>query len=124
MKHFTLNYWQISLLILGLVVAIVAPLFANPKPPPPIRIGVLHSLSGTMATSEKPLIDAVRLAVNEINASHDFLNRSIEIVVADGQSDPTIFAQEAERLITQENVSVIFGCWTSASRQYVMKNDT
>lgn len=84
-----------------------------------IRIGVLHSLTGTMAVSEKPLVDAVRLAAEEINARGGLLGKSLEVVVADGKSDPNVFAQEAERLIEQEHVSVLFGCWTSACRKAV-----
>ncbi len=118
MSHSTINYQRISLLIFGLVTVIAIWNFFNQKPPQPIRIGVLHSLTGTMAISEKPLVDAVRLAVNEINARGVF-KQPLEMVIADGQSNPTIFAKEAERLITQENVNVIFGCWTSASRKAV-----
>ena len=89
------------------------------KPKPPIRIGVLHSLTGTMAVSERPLVDAVQLAVTEINARGGVLDRPLEMVVADGQSDAEVFAREAERLISQEKVSVLFGCWTSSSRKAV-----
>lgn len=89
------------------------------KPEQPIRIGVLHSLTGTMAVSERPLVDAVQLAMTEINAKGGVLGRPLEMVVADGQSDAAVFAREAERLITQEKVSVIFGCWTSSSRKAV-----
>jgi len=85
----------------------------------PIRIGVLHSLTGTMAVSEKPLVDAVRLAVEEINDQGGLLGHQLEVVVADGKSDPQVFAAEAERLIEQEQVSVLFGCWTSACRKAV-----
>lgn len=82
-----------------------------------IRIGVLHSLTGTMAISEVSVKDAVLLAVEEINAEGGLLGLKIEPVVADGRSDWPTFAREAERLITQEQVSVIFGGWTSASRK-------
>lgn len=85
----------------------------------PIRIGVLHSLTGTMAISERPLVDAVQLAVTEINENGGVLGRPLEMVVADGQSNGAVFAREAERLITQEKVSVLFGCWTSFSRKAV-----
>ena len=85
----------------------------------PVKIGVLHSLTGTMAVSEKPLVDAVRLAVEEINAQGGLLGQQVEIVVADGKSDPKVFAAEAERLIEKDQVSVLFGCWTSASRKAV-----
>ena len=119
MNHSTINYRRISLLILGIVTVIFVWNFFNPKPPQPIRIGVLHSLTGTMAISEKPLVDAVRLAVDEINAQGGIFKQPLEMVIADGKSDPNVFAKEAERLITQENVRVIFGCWTSASRKAV-----
>ncbi len=85
----------------------------------PIRVGVLHSLSGTMAASERAVADATRLALDELNAAGGLLDRPIEIVAADGRSDPATFAAEAERLITTERVSVVFGCWTSASRRSV-----
>lgn len=85
----------------------------------PIKIGVLHSLTGTMAVSEKPLVDAVRLAVEEINAQGGLLGQPVQVVVADGKSDPKVFAVEAERLIEKDRVSVVFGCWTSACRKAV-----
>ncbi len=94
-------------------------LLLRPTPAPPIRIGVLHSLSGTMAASERPLVDAVRLAVEEINAAGGLLGRPVEMVVADGRSDDGVFAAEAERLIVAERVSVLFACWTSACRKAV-----
>ncbi|OJZ17401.1 MAG: urea ABC transporter substrate-binding protein [Thiobacillus sp. 65-29] len=87
--------------------------------PPSIRIGVLHSLSGTMAASERPLVDAVRLAVEEINAGGGLLGRPVEMVIADGKSDARTFAAEAERLIAAEHVSALFACWTSACRKAV-----
>jgi urea transport system substrate-binding protein len=85
----------------------------------PIRVGVLHSLSGTMAISERSLVDAVRLAVDELNQAGGVLGRAIEPVVADGRSEPDVFAREAERLIRDEGVAVVFGCWTSGSRKTV-----
>ena len=85
---------------------------------PPIRVGILHSEHGPMAISEKSMIDAEKLALGEINQA-GFLGREIKWVVADGRSDWPTFAHEAERLIDEEKVSVIFGCWTSASRKSV-----
>lgn len=85
----------------------------------PIRIGILHSLSGTMAFSESGVVDAALLAIDQINAAGGVLGRPLEAVVVDGQSDESVFAAEAERLITEENVSVILGCWTSACRRTV-----
>jgi urea transport system substrate-binding protein len=85
----------------------------------PIRVGVLHSLTGTMAISETPVKDATLMAIEEINAGGGLLGRLIEPVVVDGRSDGSAFAAEAERLITEQKVSVVFGCWTSASRRSV-----
>ncbi len=86
---------------------------------PPIRIGVVYSLTGTMADSERPLLDAVRLGVEEINADGGLLGRRVEMVVADGQSDWPVFAAEAARLIKDQHVSAVFACWTSACRKAV-----
>ena len=86
----------------------------------PIKIGILHSLSGTMAESEKPVVDATLLAVEELNQQGGLLGRPVEAIVADGRSDATIFAREAKRLINEEEVCTIFGCWTSASRKTVV----
>jgi urea transport system substrate-binding protein len=85
----------------------------------PIRIGVLHSLTGTMAFSEKPVIDATLLAIEDLNARGGVLGRRLQAITADGQSDPATFASEAERLITRDKVAALFGCWTSASRKYI-----
>jgi urea transport system substrate-binding protein len=85
----------------------------------PIKVGVLHSLSGTMAISEKSVVDATLLAIEELNRKGGLLGRQIEPVVADGRSDWPTFASEANRLIAEEEVVVIFGCWTSASRKTV-----
>jgi len=85
----------------------------------PIKVGILHSLTGTMAISEASVVDATLLAIEEINARGGLLGRNIEPVLVDGRSDWPTFAKEAERLITEEKVSVVFGCWTSASRKTV-----
>lgn len=85
----------------------------------PIRIGVLHSLTGPMAPSEAPLVDGVRLAVEEINAAGGLLGRQVEMIVVDGRSDPGVFAAEATRLIRDRKVSALFACWTSSCRQAV-----
>ena len=85
----------------------------------PIRIGLLHSLTGTMAFSELPLVDAAKLAVDEINATCGVLGRKITCVLEDGASDPNTFARKAETLITENDVSVIFGGWNSHTRKSV-----
>lgn len=86
----------------------------------PIRIGTLFSLSGTMADNESPVVDAILLGIEEINAAGGVLGRPLEAVVADGRSDPAVFLREAERLIDVEKVPVVLGCWTSASRKTVV----
>ena len=85
----------------------------------PIKVGVLHSLSGTMAISETSVVDATLMAIEEINQKGGLLGRKIEPIIIDGCSDWPTFAKGAERLITEEKVIVIFGCWTSASRKTV-----
>lgn len=85
----------------------------------PIKVGILHSLTGPMAISEKPMVDAELLAIEEINARGGLLGRRVEAVIADGASDWPTFAVQAEKLINQHNVATVFGCWTSASRKTV-----
>lgn len=85
----------------------------------PVRVGVLHSLTGTMAISEKPVVNATLMALEEVNAAGGVLGRRLIPVVADGASDWPTFEKHARRLITQEKVAVVFGCWTSASRRTV-----
>ncbi len=86
---------------------------------PPIRVGVLHSTSGTLAQSGTALVDATMLAIEEVNEAGGVLGRKVEAVFRDGRSTPDVYAQEAEALIRDEQVSAIFGCWTSASRKHV-----
>jgi urea transport system substrate-binding protein len=107
--------------VLSVAVAAIAAviLWWTALPASPIRIGVLHSSTGTMAISERPLVDAARLAVEEINRAGGVNGRPLEIVLADGASDPAVFAREAERLIAEEEVSALFGTWTSAARKAV-----
>ncbi len=84
-----------------------------------VRIGILHSLSGTMAICERHLVHAARLAIDEINAAGGVLGRHVTAVVADGESNPETFASRASKLVTQDGVVSIFGCWTSACRKAV-----
>lgn len=86
----------------------------------PIVVGILHSRTGPMAVSENAMIDAEVLALEEINRSGGLLGRPVRWVIADGASDWPTFAREAERLIRDEHVAVIFGCWTSACRKGVL----
>ena len=106
----------------GLVFALIAwfgagQFFLVPKP---ILVGVLHSQTGPIAVSEQAMIEAEQLAFEEINAAGGLLGRPIQWIIADGASDWPTFAREAERLISDEGVTVLFGCWTSASRKSVL----
>ena len=85
-----------------------------------VKIGVLHSLSGTMAISETSLKDVVLMAVEEINAAGGVMGKQIEPVVVDPASDWDLFAEKAKDLIVKEEVAVVFGCWTSVSRKSVL----
>ncbi|WP_309676150.1 transporter substrate-binding protein, partial [Pseudomonas sp.] len=81
-----------------------------------IKVGVLHSLSGTMAISETVLKDTVLMAIDEINAKGGLLGKQLEAVVVDPASDWPLFAEKARELLTVSKVGVMFGCWTSVSR--------
>ncbi|NJP30958.1 urea ABC transporter substrate-binding protein [Micromonospora thermarum] len=84
-----------------------------------VKVGLLNSLSGTMAISEVTVRDAIMLAVEEINAAGGVLGKKIEPIGEDGASDWPTFAEKAEKLISQDRVAAVFGCWTSASRKAV-----
>ncbi len=85
-----------------------------------IKVGVLHSLSGTMAISETVLKDTVLMAIDEINAKGGLLGKKLEPVVVDPASNWPLFAEKAKQLLTQDKVAVTFGCWTSVSRKSVL----
>ncbi|MBD2326824.1 urea ABC transporter substrate-binding protein [Alkalinema sp. FACHB-956] len=85
-----------------------------------IKVGILHSLSGTMAISEKSVVDAELLAIEEINKAGGVLGKQIEPITEDGQSTWPTFAEKAKKLIDQDKVATVFGCWTSASRKAVL----
>ena len=85
-----------------------------------VKVGVLHSLSGTMAISETSLRDILLFTFDEINANGGVLGKMIEPVVVDGASDWPLFAEKAEQLLAQDKVSAVFGCWTSVSRKSVL----
>jgi urea transport system substrate-binding protein len=92
---------------------------ATPSGGDTIKIGILHSLSGTMAISEKSVVDAENLAIEEINAAGGVLGKKIEVITEDGASNWDTFREKATKLIDQDKVAVVFGCWTSASRKNV-----
>ena len=86
----------------------------------PIKVGVLHSLSGTMAISETTLKDTILMMVEAQNAQGGLLGRPVEAVVVDPASDWPLFAERARELLESEQVDVVFGCWTSVSRKSVL----
>jgi len=85
-----------------------------------IKVGVLHSLSGTMAISETSLKNTALMTIDEINAHGGLLGKKLEPVVVDPASNWPLFAEKARQLLTKDKVSVIFGCWTSVSRKSVL----
>jgi len=86
---------------------------------PTVKIGLLNSLSGTMAISEVTVRDSLRLAIDEINAAGGVLGKQLAPVSEDGASDWPTFAEKAQKMISQDKVAAVFGCWTSASRKAV-----
>ncbi len=85
-----------------------------------IKVGILHSLSGTMAISESVLKDMTLMAIDDINAKGGVLGKKLEPVVVDPASNWPLFAEKARQLLSQDKVAVVFGCWTSVSRKSVL----
>jgi len=85
-----------------------------------IKVGILHSLSGTMAISETALKNTALMTIEEINANGGLLGKKLEPVVVDPASNWPLFAEKARQLLTQDKVDVVFGCWTSVSRKSVL----
>lgn len=85
-----------------------------------VTVGQLHSISGTMAISETGSVEAERLAIKQINDMGGVLGRKIKIIQEDGASDWPTFAEKAKKLLVQDKVASVFGCWTSASRKAVL----
>jgi urea transport system substrate-binding protein len=105
-----------ALLLSASLVAFASSAFAADT----IKIGVLHSLSGTMAISESTLKDTVLMMVDEINKNGGLLGKKVEAVVVDPASDWPLFAEKARELLEKEKVAAVFGCWTSVSRKSVL----
>lgn len=110
---------SISKLVAGGALALTA-MASNLQAEETVKVGVLHSLSGTMAISETSLRDVLLFTFDEINANGGVLGKMIEPVVADGASDWPVFAEKAEQLIAKDGVSAVFGCWTSVSRKFAL----
>ncbi len=85
-----------------------------------VKVGILHSLTGTIAIAEASVVDAEKLAIEEINAAGGVMGKKIEVIVEDGASDWPTFAEKARKLLEHDKVAAIFGCYTSASRKAVL----
>src|SRR5580704_11787498 len=85
-----------------------------------IKVGVLHSLSGTMAISETTLKDTILMMIDEQNKKGGVLGKKLQAVVVDPASDWPLFAEKARELLEKDKVAVVFGCWTSVSRKSVL----
>ena len=85
-----------------------------------VKVGILHSVTGTMAISETGSVEAEKLAIKQINDMGGILGRKIEIIQEDGGSDWPTFAEKSRKLLVQDRVATVFGCWTSASRKAVL----
>jgi urea transport system substrate-binding protein len=112
--------WGRELALLG-VLALALALSGMPvRAQDTIKVGILHSLSGTMAISETSLKDVALMTIDEINAEGGVLGKKLEPVVVDPASNWPLFAEKARELIQQQKVAVVFGCWTSVSRKSVL----
>ncbi len=100
--------------------AIAVPVVLTAQGGGTIKVGVLHSLSGTMAISETTLKDTVLMLIDEQNKKGGLLGKKLEAVVVDPASNWPLFAEKARELLEKDKVSVVFGCWTSVSRKSVL----
>ena len=96
------------------------PAASSSTSPESIKVGVLHSLSGTMSISETAVRDATLMAIEEINADGGVMGKQLEVIVEDGASDWPTFAEKAKKLLQSDEVAVVFGGWTSASRKAML----
>jgi urea transport system substrate-binding protein len=103
-----------------LAAALVVPAAARIEAQGTIKVGILHSLSGTMAISETTLKDTILMMIEEQNKKGGLLGKKLEAVVVDPASDWPLFAEKARQLLEKDKVSVVFGCWTSVSRKSVL----
>ncbi|WP_414638301.1 urea ABC transporter substrate-binding protein [Azospirillum sp.] len=85
-----------------------------------VKVGILHSVTGTMAISETGSVEAEKLAIAQINEMGGVLGRKIEVIQEDGASDWPTFAEKSRKLLVEDKVAAVFGCWTSASRKAVL----
>src|SRR5215470_4077938 len=110
--------WRVAVALAGAVA--VAGVLSPAQAEDTIKVGVLHSLSGTMAISESTLKDTILMMVDDINKKGGLLGKKVEAVVVDPASNWPLFAEKARELLSKEKVAVVFGCWTSVSRKSVL----
>ncbi|MDE1999082.1 MAG: urea ABC transporter substrate-binding protein [Burkholderiales bacterium] len=113
-RHATASLTAVALGVAGMAFSTMA------QAADTIKVGILHSLSGTMAISETVLKDVALMTIDEINAKGGLLGKKLEPVVVDPASNWPLFAEKAKQLLTQDKVAVTFGCWTSVSRKSVL----
>ena len=107
----------VALLVLAAVAAVAETGSGKSGDSAPIRVGILHSETGSLAVSEIPVIDATLMAIDELNAHGGINGRKVQVFQLNGQSDDAVFARDASTLIERDKVNVIFGCWTSSCRK-------
>jgi urea transport system substrate-binding protein len=110
--------WRAGLVAAGLMTGVAGSTVAQDKEP--IKVGILHSLSGTMAISETTLKDVMLMLIDEQNKKGGLLGRKLEPVVVDPASNWPLFAEKARELLQKDKVAAVFGCWTSVSRKSVL----
>jgi len=116
-RIFSKKKWAFSSLIVALFLVLS---IAMTSAQDTIKVGILHSLSGTMSISEVTVRDSTLMAIEEINAAGGVLGMQIEAIIEDGASDWPTFAEKAEKLLLEDGVAVVFGGWTSASRKAML----
>src|SRR5262245_24160377 len=104
----------------ALAAAVMAGFVGSAAAEETIKVGILHSLSGTMAISETTLKDVMLMLIDEQNKKGGLLGKKLEAVVVDPASNWPLFAEKARELISQDKVAAVFGCWTSVSRKSVL----
>ncbi|HIF63796.1 MAG: urea ABC transporter substrate-binding protein [bacterium] len=114
------SYKKVALLAAGALICVGVAAGSAQAKKDTIKVGVLHSLSGTMAISEVTLKDTVLMMIDDLNRNGGLLGREVEAVVVDPASDWPLFAEKARELVEQKKVDVVFGCWTSVSRKSVL----
>jgi urea transport system substrate-binding protein len=120
-KHVRRARGQLAAIVSAVVLAGVLRQGVQPvQAADPVKVGILHSLSGTMAISEAPIKEVVLMAIDEINAAGGVLGRQVEPLIEDPASNWDLFAEKAKKLLQEDKVATVFGCWTSVSRKSVL----